>query len=323
MLSFKTCMALTFAAALMTVSSAQAEPDFSNRPIRIVSPFAAGSVSSITMQLLGDRLGERLKTQIVVENMPTAGGIQAAVNVMNAAADGHTLALLSNATAVTAATFKDLPFHPVDSFVAISGVSDFAYLFLTSGESEFKTLESFLAASGKKDLNVGTARSGSTPHLMALLLKDRTKADFAVVPYSGAADLVVAALRQDIDLFINSYGAVVEQINSGQLRPLAVTTEERFDLLPDVPTMLEAGVSDYVVSSWNGLFAPAGTPDEIVEALGAEIRAILNEPEFVEKLANLGLEVWPSEPAELTGRMTVATEQWTKVARDAGITANN
>ena len=308
-------------AAALSLSSIQAQAAFPERPIRIVSPFAAGSVSDITLRLLADRLAPRLKTPVVIENMPTGGGITAARTVLGARADGHTLALLSNATAVTSATFRSLPFDPSKDFIPISGMSAFAYLFLASEQSGFEKFSDFLAAARAKPgvLNVGTAAPGTTPHLMAVLLKKEAGIDFTIVTYRGAADLTVALLRGDIDVFINAYGAVRESLAQKKLKPIATTTESRIKPLPAVPTVAESGVKDYIVSSWNGLYAPAGTPPEVIDQLGAAIRDVLAEPDIAKRFSDLGLEIWPAQKEELVVRMSSEIERWNSVVEQAGI----
>lgn len=270
-----TAITLGFAAAL-----AQAQSAFPSRPIRILTQFPAGAVSDISLRILADRAGARLGTQIIVQNQPSAAGVTAAREALSAAADGYTLVMLSNATAVSAATYKQMPFDPLTDFAPISGMSDFAYLFLTNYNSNLRTLQDFLTAAkeGPGKLNVGTSAAGTTPYLTALLFKKAAGIDFAIVPYKGAPDLTVALLRSDVDVAINAYGGYREALVDKKLRALAATTANRTVFLPDVPTMKEAGVPNFEVSSWNGIFAPAATPAAVVDRLAQEFRAALAEP---------------------------------------------
>lgn len=312
---------LTVAGVLGATAPGAKAQALSSQPVRVISPFAAGSVSDITLRILADRAGARLKTQIIVENMPGAGGITAARAVKNATADGHTLALLSNATAVTMAMFKNPGFSPSSDFFPVSGMSGFAYLLLVNDKSSYKSLEDFIAAArahaGK--LNVGTAAPGTTPYLTALLLKKAAGIDFTIVPFHGASDLTIALLRNDIDLMINAYGAVRQSIGPGRLRPVATTTAARSAFLPDVPTVQEAGLKDFEVSSWNGLFAPAHTPHAVIDRLSAEIQKSLAEPDVIAKFRKLGVEVWPGQAKDLSARMQSEIERWNHVVEEAGI----
>jgi tripartite-type tricarboxylate transporter receptor subunit TctC len=313
--------ASALAVATCSISAAQAQ---TSRPIRVVSPFATASVSDLTLRLVGERLGSRLKTTVIVENNPTGGGIAAASAVLTARADGNTLALLSNATAVTVATFKSLPFDPVRDFVPVSGLSQFAYLVLTSEKSGLRGLRDLIAAARAKPgaLNVGTAAPGTTPYLTALLLKKEAGIDFAIIPFKGATDLTVAMLRNDIDVFINAYGAVKDNLRQNQLKAIASTTAERFKLLPDVPTVQEEGVPGFEAASWNGLFAPTGTPSAVVARIGEQMRASLAEPEIAKKLLDLGVEVWAGSPQQLSARMHSEIVRWNRVVQEAGIEKN-
>lgn len=304
-----------------TVLLAQAQPAFPGRFIRIVSQFAAASVSDITLRTLGTRVGARLKTQVVVDNMPTGGGTLAARTVKSAPADGHTLILLSNATAVTSAMFKNPGFDPVSDFVPVSGMSDFAYLLLVNDRSDFRSLQDFVTVARENPgkLNVGTSAAGTTPYLTALLLKKAAGIDFTLVPFRGASDLSIALLRKDIDLMINAYGAVRQNLAENQMRAIATTAKSRSAFLPDVPTAHEFGIANFEVSSWNGLFAPAKTPDAVNARLAEEIQGALAEPEVANFFLDRGVEPWPASASDLIARMRAEIVRWNRVIDDAGI----
>jgi tripartite-type tricarboxylate transporter receptor subunit TctC len=308
-------------AASAVPSSQAATQDLSSRPIRIVSPFAAASVSDISLRILGERLGARLGTQIIFENQPTGGGVIAAKAVISSPPDGHTLALLSNATAVSAALFKKLPYDPLGDFIPIGGVSDFSYIFLTNSKSDLRSVQDLIAAARAKPgvLNFGTAAAGTSPNLTAVLFRKVAGIDFAVVPFRGATDLTVALLRNDVNVVINAYGAVKAGLNDGSLRAIATTAHARASALPDVPTVGEAGVANFEVSSWNGLFAPRNTPPDVVNRLSRELRLALADPEVKRRFEELGLEIRPSPPDELKERLRAEIARWSRVIDEAGI----
>jgi tripartite-type tricarboxylate transporter receptor subunit TctC len=316
--------ALLAASALFSVVGALSQgsaEDLSSRPIRIVSPFAAASVSDISLRILGERLGARLGTQIIFENQPTGGGVVAAKAVITSPPDGHTLALLSNATAVSAALFKNLPYVPIADFTPIGSVSDFSYIFLTNAKSNLRSVQDLIAAARAKPgaMNFGTAAAGTSPNLTAVLFRKVSGIDFTVVPFRGATDLTVALLRNDVDVVINAYGAVKANLNDGSLRAIATTAATRTSVLPDVPTVGEAGIANFEVSSWNGLLAPRNTPPDVIERLNRELRLTLAEPEIVRRFKELGLEVRPSSPAELEERLRSEIARWSRVIDEAGI----
>ena len=305
--------AIALVSVLLTPASAQSE--FPDRPIRVISPFPVGAVSDITLRILAEKAGERLHTQIIVQNQPSGGGIVAARQVLSSAPDGYTLALLSNATAVSAALYKHLPFDPMKDFVPVATMSDFAYLFLANYKSRFQTVQDFLAAAKAKPgaLNVGTSDAGTTPYLAALLFKRAAGIDFTIVPFHGAPDLTVALLRNDVDVVINAYGGYRAAIASKQLRALAITTAHRSGFLPGVPTLLEAGVANFEVASWNGIEAPAGTPAPVVARLSKAFAAALADPDLVAKFRALGVETWTGSPADLSTRMRTEIARWNRV----------
>ncbi len=309
------------AATIGFAALAGAQTSFPTRPIRIVSQFPPGAVSDISLRILADRAGAHLGGQVIVQNQPSGGGITAAREALSAPPDGHTLALLSNATAVSAALYKRLPFDPQADFAPITGMSDFAYLFITYQESNLKTLADFLNAARAKPgvLNVGTSDAGTTPYLTALLFKKAAGIDFTIVPFHGAPELTMALFRKDVDVVINAYGGYRQSFANGQIRALATTTAKRSSFLPDVPTMHEAGVPDFEVASWNGIYAPARTPAPVVERLTKEMQAALAEPDVAKKFSDLGVDVWPGSPSELAARMRADITRWNRVVDDAGI----
>lgn len=300
---------------------AQAQADFPTRPIRIISPFAAGSISDTSLRLLTDRLAARLKGQVIIDNQPRAGGITAATAVLTAPADGHTLALLSNSTAISVSLFKQLPYDPIRDFAPISSISNFANVLATGPDGRYVTLADFITAARAKPgmLNVGTSIVGSTNHLAAALLKSAAKIDFVIVPYRGPAELLTAVIRGDVDMIVQSYGALRSNIEDKKIRALAITTAQRASYAPHIEAAAEAGVPDFEVVSWNGLFAPVKTPAAVIDILHGHLTASLSDPELQRRFAELGVETSPSPPEELGMRMKIEIARWARVINDAGI----
>lgn len=322
----QTCWSRLRAAALAALAAGclvagAAAQDYPNRPIRITTPFAPGAVSDITLRVVTERLSERLGVPIIIDNMTGGGGVAAARAASSAPADGYTLTLLSNATAVSVNLFKRLPFDPRTDFVPVIGISDFAYVFVTPADSRYRTLQDVIAAAkanpGK--LTFGTSAAGTSNHLTALLFKSVLGLDFVVVPYRGPSELSVALLRNDLDVVVNAYGGLRPALEQNQIRAIAVSTAARAAQLPDVPTVQEAGVADFEVSSWNALFAPAKTPPEVIERISRELRAVLAEPDIQKRFFDLGLDAAPRTPKELTERLRFEIDRWGKVITEAGI----
>ncbi len=297
---------------------AQAYP---NRPVRVVLPFAAGGVADVTARIVADKLGEKLGQRFVVENQPGPGGIAAARNVLTAPADGHTLAMLTNGTAVSVPLFKNLSFDPLKDFTPISTLGLFDLVVITNAETKFATLADFLKAAREQPgkLNIGTINVGSTQNLSAELLKATTGIDVAIIPFRATPDAVVALLRNDVQIVIDIYAALRAGLSDNKLKALAVTGTARTEAISSVPTVIESGVRGYEVTSWNALYAPAGTPPEIVARLNQALREILSDPDLKKRFLEFGIEAKPSTPVELDARMRGDIAKWGAVIEKAKI----
>jgi putative tricarboxylic transport membrane protein len=310
----------SLAAATVAMPSIARAQTYPSRPIRFVLPFAAGGVADITSRLAADKLGEKLGQRLVVENQPGPGGIAAARSVTTAPPDGHTLALVTNGTAISVALYKSLPFDPVKDFAPISALGTFDLVFATNTDSEFKTLGDFIKAAREKPgaLNVGTIAVGSTQNLGAELFKSTANLNFQIVPYRTTPDLTVALLRNDVHLMVDFYAAMKGGLTDGKMRPVGTSGLERASYLPAVPTVAEAAPG-YEVTSWNGIAAPAGTPQAIVDRVNALMREILAAPDVKAKYAEFGVEAKASSPAEFKARLEADIKKWSAVIEKAGI----
>jgi tripartite-type tricarboxylate transporter receptor subunit TctC len=313
--------ALFIAAILSLAAPPDAQASWPEKPVKIVLPFGAGGVADVTTRILADRLEKKLGQRFVVENMPGPGGINAARAVITAPADGYTLGLVTNGTAISVAAFNKLPFDPVSQFDMISMMGGFDLVFVVAAKSEFKTLGDFIkaakAAPGK--LNIGTIAVGGTQNLGAELFKSMTDLKVQIVPYKNSPDVVVALLRNDVQMLVEFPPAVKGQVASGELRVLATSGPKRAADMPKVPTVAEAGVKGYEVTSWNGVFAPKGTPKEVIAAANKAMREVLAEPDVKEQFAKVGVQAQASSPDELMNRLTADIKKWNAVIDKAGI----
>lgn len=300
---------------------AVADTKYPNKAVRIVLPFAAGGVADITARIVAERLGAKLGGRFYVENQPGAGGIAAARTVISSPPDGLTLALLSNGTAISVSLFKNLPFDPLKDFAPISSLGFFDFIFATNSDSEFKTLADFIVAAKAKpgSLNVGTINIGSTQNLSAELFKTAADVDFVIIPYRGTPEVLVSTMQGNLALMIDSYSAMKGNLADKKIRALASTGPVRSESTPDMPTVQESGVAKYDVVSWNALFAPAGTPPEIIKILNQALQEILAEPDVKKRLLELGIEAKAGTPEEISARLTSDIEKWRKVIEKAGI----
>jgi len=312
---------LALAVAGLSPCALRAQAPYPNHTIRIVSALAAASVSDISLRFLGQELSARLRVPVVIENQPGTGGVAAARAVMSAQPDGYTLALGGNNWALGVGLFKNLPFDPRTDLTPVVGISEFAYLFVTSQASAYHSLAQVIAAARAKpnSLTFGTSSAGTTNHLTALLFKSTLGLDFVVVPYKGPSDLSVALMRNDIDVVVNAYGGLRQGIEQGQIRALATTTAARLPQLPDVPTMQESGVADFDVSSWNALYAPVGTPAEAIQTISRAVTDILSEGGMQQRFRELGLQVKAAPADQLARRMRQESDRWSRVIAESGI----
>ncbi|HSA89064.1 MAG TPA: tripartite tricarboxylate transporter substrate binding protein [Burkholderiales bacterium] len=311
----KILVSLLFIPAL---ALAQAYP---TKPVRIVLPFGPGGIADITTRTLAPRLSEGLGQQVIVENLPGAGGIRAAEAVARADPDGHTLLLLTNGNAVSQALFKSLPYDPVNDFAMISTVGFFSMVIVTRAESPMKTLKDVIAMAkanpGK--MNIGTITPGGTQHLAAELFRSTAGIDALVVPHKTTGEVIVATRNGNVDLAVDFIAPLISQIKSGALRPLAMTAAKRFPGLPDVPTVIEAGVAGYDVSSWNALAAPAKTPPAVIGRVNQELRKAITAPEVQKRFGELGVDARTSTPEELRQFFVGESQRWTRVVEAAKI----
>lgn len=317
-----TSMAVLVLLALVALQhQAWAQTNYPAKPVRIVLPFAAGGVADITARVIAERLGVRLNGRFYVENQPGAGGIAAARSVISSQADGYTLALLSNGTAISVSLFNKLPYDPLKDFAPISSLGYFDFILATSADSPFKTLAEFMAAARAKpgSLNVGTINVGSTQNLSAELFKTAAKLDFVIIPHRGTPEVLISTMQGNLGLMIDSYSALKGNLADGKIRALAATGPARSASTPDIPTVQETGVAGYDVVSWNALFAPAATPPEIVKTLNQALQEILAEPDVKKRLLELGIEAKASTPEEISARLKSDIDKWRNVIEKAGI----
>ncbi|HVZ51174.1 MAG TPA: tripartite tricarboxylate transporter substrate binding protein [Pseudolabrys sp.] len=308
-------------AALMLALGAPAQAKWPERPVRLVLPFGPGGVADVTARIVADKLSDKLGQRFVIENMPGPGGINAARTVVNAQPDGYTLGLLSNGTAISVGLFSHLPFDPVKQFEMVSLIGGFDLVFAVPADSPYKTLGEFVAAAKAQPgkLNIGTIAVGSTQNLGAELFKSVAGVDVQVVPYKNSPDIVVALLRNDVQMLIDFPPTIQGQVNDGKLKVLATSALKRSPFFPNVPTADEAGVKGYEATSWNGIFAPKGTPKDVIDTLNKAINEVVATPEVKEKFAKLGVVAEASTPAAVMTRLQDDIKKWSAVIDKAGI----
>ena len=306
--------------SLVLSLAAHAQP-LSNRAIKIVVPFGAGGVADLTARVVAKKIAENMGQAVVIENKPGAGGVVAGDTVAKADADGHTLLLMSNGTAVSAGLFKSLPFDTLKDFAPISTLGYFDIAVVVPQNSPYKNLGELMAAAkanpGK--LNIGTINIGSTQNLAAELFKSSAKIDVQVVPFNGTPAVITALRGGQIDAAVEILSPMLPQISANALHPLAVMGTKRSVALKDVPTVAQSGLVGFNAASWNALAAPAKTPKDVIARLNKEVLAALNSPDVKKSLLDLNIEASPSTPVQLGELLAAEIKRWSGVIVQAKI----
>lgn len=311
-------LAIASSSALIPATQA-ASPSPGDQPIRFVVPFGPGGLADISMRLVAQKLGERFNEKVIIDNRPGAGGIVAANVVRTSPKDGHTLIVFANGTAISKSLFN-LPFDPEKDFTPISTVAYFDLILLTNPKGKIHNIADLLAEGRKRPLTLGTINPGSTQNLSAALFNSTAKLDNAtVIPFKTTAEVMAALVRGDVDVAFESYAALKGPIDAGTLQPIATTSAKRSTWLPNVPTVKESGLPTYEVTGWNALYAPAGTPPEVIETIHHQLTEVLQMPDLRKRFEDLGTEAQISTPQEMSAIMHRDVTLWAGVIKQSGI----
>ena len=313
---------LTCATMLVLPSAAPAQtPSYPTKPIRLIVPFPPGAGTDTVARFVAQRLGETLKTPIVVDNRTGAGGAIGAAEAARADPDGYTLLFVAGPFTTVAAASKNPGYDPVKQFVAVAPIAAGPLAFVVGLNVPANTMREFLALARRNPgtLNYGSAGTGSINHLTLELLRARTGADIVHVPYKGIAPATLDLLSGQIQAITASIPATLPYLAQQKVKVLAVTGARRAPLLPDVPSWQEAGVDNADVINYWGIVAPLGTPRDVVARLNAETQKILAQPEVRERLEKEGAELIPGPPEKLAALIQVDLDRWKKLIADANL----
>jgi tripartite-type tricarboxylate transporter receptor subunit TctC len=318
-----TRIALTlWALVAASPSFAQGDANYPDKPVRIVVPFPAGSATDIVSRLMAQKFGTKLGQQFIVENRPGASGNLGVDVVAKSAPDGYTIGLITASThGVTPALGTKLPYDSIKDFKPISMIGAAPYVLVLYPGIPAKSIAELvaLAKTKPKQLNYGSAGLASLAHLAAALFDSEMGIEMTHVPYKSSAQSQIDIIAGRLDMQFATVGPTLQNIRDGKLRALATTGKKRVSSLPDVPTMMEAGVKNYDVALWIAYVAPAGTPDSIVTKLNRAMNEILNEPDIVANLQKQGFEPDPGTPQALTAHIAAETAKWRALVAKTGI----
>jgi tripartite-type tricarboxylate transporter receptor subunit TctC len=316
-----TAALLAAAIAVPAAAQNQAQGDYPNRVVTLIVPYSAGGVADVGMRILGDKLSSRLNRQFVIENRPGAAGIVAAQAGAAAAPDGYTLLMTGNNNAIAAALFKSLPYNILTDFDSVSTAAFFDVLIVTRAGSPLHSVQDVAEAAranpGK--LNIATINPGSTQHLAAELFTSTADITATIVPFRTSPDMAGAVMRGDVDVAFEFYAAISGLLADKKIVALASTGAKRTAYLPDIPTVMEGGIKDYEVASWNGLSVPKGTPKTVIATLNQAVKDVIPSPEIQERSSQMGMAMRSSTPDEMTSRMKADIAKWGAVIEKAGI----
>ena len=318
----KTTWRALCALIVMGAASLAAAQDYPTKPIRLVVPQPAGGPTDIVARLVAQKLGERLGQQVVVDNRPGAGSNIGTELVAKAPKDGYTLVVATVQHIVNPFLFPSLPFDPVKDFTPVTLMTK-AYIVLdVNPEVPVSSVKELIAYAKSKPGGIAwaSAGNGSTSHLALELFKVETGVPATHVPYKGTPPALNDLIGGRVQAMFDGVVTSLPQIKAGKVKPLAVASSTRSPLLPDVPTMAEAGVPGFETVGLAAILAPAGTPPAIVDKLHREIAAILRMPDVKSQLESMGLEVVANSPAEFAAYIDAESRKWGKLIKDAKVT---
>ncbi len=309
--------------AVVPQAVAQTGPQgYPNREIRLVVTGTPGQGTDVLSRLIAQRLSERIKQAVVVQNRPGAGGNIGADSVAKATADGYTLLMGTNAThAANASMYAKMPFDPLKDFTPIAMVGSLPMMLSAGPSTPVATVRELLDAARAKPGSMNAAVPSTSARVILQLFNQLAKVELFPVSYKGSGPAFVDVIGGRVELTIDTVSASLPQIAGGKVKPLAVSTGRRFEAVPDVPTLAEAGVPGFDLAPWNALMAPQGTPKEIVEFLNGHIVAIVAEPEMRERLVKLGIQPSSGTPEQLGAFIVSESQKWGDLVRQAKIVA--
>jgi len=309
------------AAAASGSARADDASNYPRRPVKVVVGYTPGGATDVIARLVANELSQEMGQPFIVENKPGAGSNIAAEGVVRSNPDGYTLLLMTIANASNMTVYKHVNYDTNKDLQPIAQLMASPSVLVASPKSKIDSLQALIkeAKANPGTVTFGSTGVGGSPHLAGEMLKSRAGIDMVHVPYKGTAPVLTDLIAGTVSVAFMTTLGVVDQMKSGNIRPLAVAYSSRLPELPDVPTMAEAGLSDFEVTSWNGLVAPAGTPKDIVEKLSTTVNRILQKPTIQERIRGLGGVIVLRTPQQFAAFIQAETDRWAKVVKAVGI----
>lgn len=319
-MTLKLVRALALFVLVATIVSAHGQA-WPTKPISLVVTYPAGGGADTMARLIAPKLGEALGQPVIIENKPGASGQIGASAVAKAAPDGYTLMLDASSFAVNPALFAKLPYDSDKAFKPIGVIALFPNVLLVNpGVAATSVKELVALAKAKRNaISYASSGNGSAQHLAGAMFESAAGVDMLHVPYKGGAPALNDVIGGQVPVFFGNLASTLQHVQAGKLKPLAVTSAKRSAILPNVPTMAEAGVAGYEVYEWNVLFAPASTPDAVIAKLAAALQKTLDSPDVKARIAQLGGEIQTAKPDAAQQFVRQQTTLWAKVVKERGI----
>jgi len=313
---------LTSIALALAFAAVQAQP-YPSKPVRLIVPFPPGGGTDILSRLVATKLTEVSKWTVVPDNRAGAGGTIGIAEAVRSAPTGYDMVMGQKDNMVVAPwLYKNLSYDPTRDLTAVAHVAYTPVVIVTRAESKFKTLADVInaARAAPDTITYGSPGNGTTIHLAGEIFKNAANIKIRHVPYKGSNPAMMDVLAGNVDLMVSSLPSAMGQIKSGKLRPLAVTSARRSSSLPEVPTVAELGYKDFDVSTWYGLFMPAGTPKEIVATVNAEVNKLLATPEMKAAIIVQGAEPQSMTPEQFSTLLKTDYQKWRGIVQASGAT---
>jgi tripartite-type tricarboxylate transporter receptor subunit TctC len=314
--------AVAFASSLLAAAPVAAQGNYPDKPIRVVVTFPPGGSADAVVRMLVPRLNDKLGQQVVVDNRPGAGGNIGLSIAAKAPADGYTLGVgAAGALAANSSLYAQMPFDPLKDFKPVTMLAAIPFVLVGHPSLGIKTQKELVAMAKSQPgkLSIAHGGNGTAMHLSSALFAQMADVKLVEVPYKGSGPAALDVLAGQIPIGVVDLPAALQHIKAGKLIAFAVTSPQRLPMLPDVPTVSEAGLTGYDSTGWFGVVAPAGTPQPIVNRLNAEITAALNDEQIKTSMRNLGVEPAPGKPEEFDAYIRSETQKWSKVIKTANI----
>ncbi|MDB5999035.1 MAG: tripartite tricarboxylate transporter substrate binding protein [Rhizobacter sp.] len=314
------CAAAALSVGLSLAGAGALAQAYPNKPIRLVVPFPPGGSADVLARTVGEKIGKAMGQVVVIDNKPGAGGIVGADTVAKAAPDGYTVLFANTNIAINPSLYKKLPYDTAAAFVPVVQMVNVPNLLLVSAQLPVKDVAGLIALAKAKpdELNYSSAGNGTFPHLAIELFKVQAGISMMHVPYPGAAPALQALLSGQVQVLSNDLLNAMQHVKSGKVKALAITGDVRSPVMPDIPTMAEAGLKDYVAVGWQGIMVPTGTPQSVIDRLNTEINKALDDTALRDSLTAQGLQVVGGTPAAFGEFVRKDTERWRAAVKASG-----